>query len=68
LFSEVKADLFCPFCGEPVIKKCFHGVTMFECNNPECRACVSFGGNKSVAPGITEAENPVVNFKRRATA
>ncbi|WP_277668989.1 hypothetical protein [Caproiciproducens galactitolivorans] len=59
-------ELTCPFCGSQVMKKCFHGVTMFECQNPECLACISFGGNKQVAAGIYEAENPGANFQRRA--
>lgn len=58
--------LTCPHCGTPVIKKNFRGVTMFECPNPECLACISFGGKKMVSPGVYEAKDPVTNFTRRS--
>lgn len=32
----------------------------------ECRALVSFGGDKQVSPDAVEAENPIKNFNRRA--
>ncbi|MCX4357467.1 MAG: hypothetical protein OSJ43_14845 [Oscillospiraceae bacterium] len=57
----------CPFCGASV--SAFRGtgnVTFFLCSNEECRALVSFGGNKQVAPDAVEAENPINNFNRRA--
>ena len=57
----------CPFCGRKIeMKKGPGNVTFFRCYNLECLAVISFSGNKKIAPGITEASNPVKNFNRRA--
>ncbi|MCH5195927.1 MAG: Lar family restriction alleviation protein [Oscillospiraceae bacterium] len=56
----------CPFCGGKIeMVKGPGNITFFRCNNMECLADISFGGNKTVSPGITEAENPIKNFNRR---
>ena len=39
-------------------------IHFFECN--KCGAVVSFTGRKKVTFGITEAENPIKNWNRRA--
>lgn len=57
----------CPFCGASV--SAYRGtrnVTFFLCSNEECRALVSFGGDRQVSPDTVEAESPIDNFNRRA--
>lgn len=50
----------CPFCGKNIeMEKGPGNITFFRCNNMECLANISFGGNRIVSPGITEAENPI---------
>ena len=53
----------CPFCGS-VINFRIKTIHFFECN--KCGAVVSFTGRKKVTFGITEAENPIKNWNRRA--
>lgn len=56
----------CPFCGAEVkIINGLYNVTYFMCTHKECRAIVSFGGDKQISSNGREAENPVGNFNRR---
>lgn len=56
----------CPFCGAEIKARIGMGMlTYFYCQNQECGAITSFNGKKRIAPGVTEAENPIENFNRR---
>lgn len=56
----------CPFCGEKMRKQIgMGGITFFYCGNSDCGAIVSFKGNRKLAPGVWQAEDPVENFSRR---
>ena len=38
----------CPFCGHRIIEKITSGLHFYECENPDCGACISFVGKKDV--------------------
>lgn len=65
--SHSRKALICPHCGAPVIKKDLHGLTMFECQNLMCGACISFNGPVQIAPGVYQAVDPIANFERRSS-
>ena len=59
----------CPFCGHRIIEKITSGIHFYECENPDCGACISFVGKKIKGRingvVISEAENPREHFNRR---